>query len=467
MRQVNNTIGVGGPIVFEICSFLSEGLAELYESYQKVQRRKEFEQVQIRLRQEAGHDVRDDMDVEMGKRQKARAKMAKKAFGSAEREQEQEEERKKRQTDRLEKIQDEDRYIRQSMADRAIAQREHERHQEEIRKAGRSAMSAAFNRGETPESAREAARKAEADYRESHGLGRVEPLAQNGVSARDTHEIDSEVIEDPDRERDSDVNESDNEVKTTPTTAAFMERLRSMYVSASQEKQQLTLREPKASAPSEQVDLELPQPVPSLTQEAAEMMDDIIAVQHEQPWLISDEARVPTVDSTPQTTGQVPLRQEDINHRLKEEFERKSSKRVAQPSSKHAKILEQRKRLPAFSMKETIVQTINDNQISLVKGSTGCGKTTQVPQFVLADMIANNRGSEANIIVTQPRRISAVGVAERISSELGEQVGRTCGYSIKLEKRASKKTRILLCTTGILLRRLQIDPDLASVSHVL
>ena len=95
------------------------------------------------------------------------------------------------------------------------------------------------------------------------------------------------------------------------------------------------------------------------------------------------------------------------------------------------------------------------------------GKTTQVPQLVLEDMIQKNKGSEANIIVTQPRRISAIGVAERIAAELGEKVGETCGYSIKLEKKCSRATRICLCTTGILLRRLQVDPDLASVSHVL
>jgi ATP-dependent RNA helicase DHX36 len=93
-------------------------------------------------------------------------------------------------------------------------------------------------------------------------------------------------------------------------------------------------------------------------------------------------------------------------------------------------------------------------------------KTTQVPQLVLDSLILQSRGSEANIIVTQPRRISAIGVSERISSERCERVGETCGYSIKLEKKMSRKTRLLLCTTGILLRRLQCDPDLASVSHV-
>lgn len=75
-------------------------------------------------------------------------------------------------------------------------------------------------------------------------------------------------------------------------------------------------------------------------------------------------------------------------------------------------------------------------------------------------------GAATNIIVTQPRRISAIGVSERISDERCERVGETCGYSIKLERKTSSKTRLLLCTTGVLLRRLQCDPDLASVSHI-
>jgi ATP-dependent RNA helicase DHX36 len=82
------------------------------------------------------------------------------------------------------------------------------------------------------------------------------------------------------------------------------------------------------------------------------------------------------------------------------------------------------------------------------------------------ELIDKNRGAEANIIVTQPRRISAIGVSERIAAERCERVGETCGYSIMLERKASRKTRLLLCTTGILLRRLQVDPDVASVSHI-
>ena len=82
-------------------------------------------------------------------------------------------------------------------------------------------------------------------------------------------------------------------------------------------------------------------------------------------------------------------------------------------------------------------------------------------------MIENGEGCYANIWVTQPRRISAIAVADRIASERGEKVGETCGYSIKLERKCSSRTRITLCTTGILLRRLQCDPDLANVSHLI
>lgn len=102
----------------------------------------------------------------------------------------------------------------------------------------------------------------------------------------------------------------------------------------------------------------------------------------------------------------------------------------------------------------------------ILLGDTGCGKTTQCPQLVLDDLIMRGCGAEANMIVTQPRRISAIGVSERVANERVERVGETVGYSIRLENKRSSKTRLLLCTTGILLRRLQCDPDLASVSHV-
>ncbi|CAM9318465.1 unnamed protein product [Ascophyllum nodosum] len=90
-------------------------------------------------------------------------------------------------------------------------------------------------------------------------------------------------------------------------------------------------------------------------------------------------------------------------------------------------MLEKRSKLPAFEMRDHIVSTVKSSQVVVVSGETGCGKTTQVPQLVLDTMIEAGQGATANIIVTQPRRISAVGVAERIAAERAERVGETAG----------------------------------------
>jgi HrpA-like RNA helicase len=130
------------------------------------------------------------------------------------------------------------------------------------------------------------------------------------------------------------------------------------------------------------------------------------------------------------------------------------------------KMIAQRARLPAYERRESIMATILGSQVVVISGETGCGKTTQVPQIVLDWMIENGQGAECNMVCTQPRRISAMGVADRVASERVEKVGGTVGYQIRLESRRSAKTRLLLCTTGVLLRRLQCDPLLEGVSHI-
>lgn len=95
------------------------------------------------------------------------------------------------------------------------------------------------------------------------------------------------------------------------------------------------------------------------------------------------------------------------------------------------------------------------------------GKTTQIPQLVLDDFIERGCGAMCNIIVTQPRRISAVSVAEQIARERAEKVGMSAGYHIRLETVKSASTRLLLMTTGVLLRKLQADDcNLDGVSHI-
>ena len=89
----------------------------------------------------------------------------------------------------------------------------------------------------------------------------------------------------------------------------------------------------------------------------------------------------------------------------------------------------------------------------VVTGETGCGKTTQVPQFIMEEL-----GGECFIVCTQPRRISAIGVASRVAEERGEAIDgdrSTIGYSVRGQSRRTARTRLLFCTTGVLLRRMQ------------
>ncbi|KAH8042220.1 hypothetical protein HPB51_021304 [Rhipicephalus microplus] len=127
-----------------------------------------------------------------------------------------------------------------------------------------------------------------------------------------------------------------------------------------------------------------------------------------------------------------------------------------------------RKKLPAYTMREEIIELIERNRVVVISGETGSGKTTQVPQFILDSYIEKGLGSLCKIICTQPRRISAISVAERVAAERAERCGESAGYQIRLECRAPRdRGSILFCTTGILLQQLQSDPYIVSASHVI
>ncbi|KAI5013368.1 hypothetical protein ZWY2020_029551 [Hordeum vulgare] len=137
-----------------------------------------------------------------------------------------------------------------------------------------------------------------------------------------------------------------------------------------------------------------------------------------------------------------------------------------QESPEGVNMVEFRKSLPAYKEKERLLAAIARNQIIVISGETGCGKTTQLPQFVLESEIQSGRGAFCNIIYTQPRRISAMAVAEKVSTERGENLGESVGYKVRLEGIRGKDTHLLFCTSGILLRRLLSDRNLNGVSHV-
>ncbi|KAL4579620.1 hypothetical protein LXL04_015774 [Taraxacum kok-saghyz] len=144
----------------------------------------------------------------------------------------------------------------------------------------------------------------------------------------------------------------------------------------------------------------------------------------------------------------------------------RNMQRSWEESPEGKKMLQGRMSLPAFKEKERLLQAIAQNQAIIISGETGCGKTTQLPQYILESEIESGRGAFCNILCTQPRRISAMAVAERVSTERGEPLGESVGYKVRLEGMKGKNTHLLFCTSGILLRRLLSDHNLQGVTHV-
>lgn len=130
-------------------------------------------------------------------------------------------------------------------------------------------------------------------------------------------------------------------------------------------------------------------------------------------------------------------------------------------------MLAARAKLPAGKEETQVIQCVQNNQVVLICGATGCGKTTQIPQFILDEYINRGAGGECNIICTQPRRIAAIGVATRVAQERCEDIADIVGYQIRMDAKKSANTRLLFCTTGVLLRRLLNDRQLSGVSHVI
>jgi pre-mRNA-splicing factor ATP-dependent RNA helicase DHX15/PRP43 len=124
-------------------------------------------------------------------------------------------------------------------------------------------------------------------------------------------------------------------------------------------------------------------------------------------------------------------------------------------SKRYFEILQKRKSLPAYEARNKLIKLVTDNQILVLQGETGSGKTTQVPQFLL-EMLP--QGKKKGIAITQPRRVAAMSVAKRVSEELDVELGEEVGYSIRFEDKYSEKTILKYMTDGMLLREAIQDP---------
>lgn len=138
-----------------------------------------------------------------------------------------------------------------------------------------------------------------------------------------------------------------------------------------------------------------------------------------------------------------------------------------QNSPPTAAIMDFRSKLPITIYKDEILECIDRNNVVVIVGQTGCGKTTQLPQMLLDREISLHRGGTCNILITQPRRIAAISVAERVAFERGEKVGQSCGYTVRFDsKPPSRRGSIHYVTTGVFLRLLHEGTSLSHISHI-
>ncbi|KAB5586205.1 P-loop containing nucleoside triphosphate hydrolase protein [Coniochaeta sp. 2T2.1] len=134
-------------------------------------------------------------------------------------------------------------------------------------------------------------------------------------------------------------------------------------------------------------------------------------------------------------------------------------------TEKYFRILKTRRDLPVAKQREDFLKLYHKTQIMVFVGETGSGKTTQIPQYVLFDELPHlNRKL---IACTQPRRVAAMSVAQRVADELDVKLGEEVGYSIRFENKTGPKTMLKYMTDGQLLRESMHDHDMSRYSCII
>ena len=123
--------------------------------------------------------------------------------------------------------------------------------------------------------------------------------------------------------------------------------------------------------------------------------------------------------------------------------------------SKLRKLRASQASLPIADYREEIISSLRDHQVVIVAGDTGCGKSTQVPQYLLD-------AGYTNIACTQPRRIACISLAKRVSFERLSEYEQEVGYQIRFEKEKTARTKVTFLTEGLLLRQVTSDPGLSN-----
>ncbi|KAI8347720.1 P-loop containing nucleoside triphosphate hydrolase protein [Mortierella sp. GBAus27b] len=134
-------------------------------------------------------------------------------------------------------------------------------------------------------------------------------------------------------------------------------------------------------------------------------------------------------------------------------------------SDKYRKILSGRRKLPVNKHRKEFLNLIQNNQVVILVGETGSGKTTQIAQFMVFDELPQFKGKR--IACTQPRRLAAMSVAQRVAEEMDVVMGQEVGYNIRFEDCTSEQTFLQYMTDGMLLREAMNDPLLSRYSAII
>ena len=156
---------------------------------------------------------------------------------------------------------------------------------------------------------------------------------------------------------------------------------------------------------------------------------------------------------------------DQLDHRDNQKFadHMKVDQEVKSEFAKQKTIKQQREFLPIFSVRQQLLSIIRDNNVVIIVGETGSGKTTQLTQYL------HEEGYTLTGMIgcTQPRRVAAMSVAKRVADETGTELGEDVGYSIRFEDCTSEKTVVKYMTDGILLRESLREPDLDHYSAII